>query len=106
ADKSINLSEYFDFLKCSSKFCWLNFLKILEKLPEEDRIRGLPTLFELLQDDNWPTYKKTMEIFGTIDKQVVITYLNKYLEQAYAEDDEMWIANIKELEKKLMQWED
>ena len=49
ADKSINLSEYFDFLKCSSKFCWLNFLKILEKLPEEDRIRGLPTLFELLQ---------------------------------------------------------
>ena len=47
-----------------------------------------------------------MEIFGTIDKQVVITYLNKYLEQAYAEDDEMWIANIKELEKKLMQWED
>ena len=106
ADKSINLSEYFDFLKCSSKFCWLNFLKILEKLPEEDRIRGLPTLFELLQDDNWPTYKKTMEIFGTIDKQVLITYLNKYLEQAYAEDDEMWIANIMELEKKLMQWED
>lgn len=101
ADKNINLNEYFDLLKCSSKFCWLNFLKILENMPEEDRIRGLPTLFELLQDANWPTYEKTMEIFETINKQVVISYLNKYLAQAYAEDDEMWISNIQSLAEKL-----
>ena len=99
ADKSIDLKEYFDLLKCSSKFCWLNYLNVLEKMPEEDRIRGLPILFELLQDSNWPTYQKTMELFGTIDKQVVKAYLNKYLAQAHAEDDEMWIENVQLFEK-------
>ena len=43
------MNEYFDLLKCSSKFCWLNYLSILEKLPEEDRIRGLPMLKALSQ---------------------------------------------------------
>lgn len=103
ADKNINVNEYFDLLKFSSKFCWLNFLKILENMPEEDRIRGLPTLFVLLQDANWPTFEKTIEIFETINKQVVISYLNKYLEQAYEEDDEMWIFGLQFLAKKLKQ---
>lgn len=101
ADKNINVNEYFNLLKFSSKFCWLNFLKILEIMPEEDRIRGLPTLFVLLQDANWPTFEKTIEIFQTINKQVVISYLNKYLEQAYEEDDEMWIFGLQFLAKKL-----
>lgn len=101
ADKSIDLNEYFDLLKFSSKFCWLNFLKILENMTEEDRVRGLPTLFVLLQDANWPTFEKTIEIFETINKQVVESYLKKYLAQAYADDDEMWIDNIQLLARKL-----
>lgn len=101
ADNSIDLQELFDFLKCLSKFCWMNSLKILENMPEADRIRGLPTLFELLQDANWPTFEKTIEIFETINKQVVESYLKKYLAQAYADDDEMWIDNMQLLAKKL-----
>lgn len=101
ADKSIDLQELFDFLKCSSKFCWMNFLKILENMPEEDRIRGLPTLFELLQDANWPTFEKTIEIFETINKQVVESYLKEYLAQAYVDVDEMWIDNMQLLAKNL-----
>lgn len=100
-DKGIDLNEYFDLLKCSSKFCWLNYLNILEKLPEEDKIRGLPVLFELLQDSNWPTYNKTLELFEKIDKDIIEIYLKKYLEQAYDEDDEMWVSNIELLAKKL-----
>lgn len=100
-DKGIDLNEYFDLLKCSSKFCWLNYLNILEKLPEEDKIRGLPVLFELLQDSNWPTYSKTLELFEKIDKDIIEIYLKKYLEQAYDEDDEMWVSNIELLAKKL-----
>lgn len=97
ADKSIALNEYFDLFKFSSKFCWLNYLNIMEKLPEEDKIRGLPILFELLQDPNWPTYKKTMSLFDKMDKKVIDPYLKKYLAQAYAEDDEMWINNLEHL---------
>lgn len=99
ADKSIDLKEYFDLLKCSSKFCWLNYINVLERMPEEDRIRGIPILFELLQDSNWPTYQKTMELFETINKQIVKIYLEEYLAQAYAEDDEVWIENMQLLKK-------
>ncbi|MDE6743867.1 MAG: DUF5071 domain-containing protein [Lachnospiraceae bacterium] len=99
ADKSIDLKEYFDFLKASSKFCWFNYLKIIEKLPEEDKIRGISVLFELLQDYNWPTFQKTMEILEKLDKNVVETYINQYLAQAQEEDDEEWISNIQLLAK-------
>lgn len=101
SDKTMDLKAYFDLKKCSSKFCWLNYLRILEKLPEEDSVRGLPILFVLLQDENWPTFSKTMELFEAMDKTVVKSYFNQYLAQAYAKDDEMWIANIQQLAKKL-----
>lgn len=103
ADKSIDLNECFDFLKCSSKFCWLNFLYILEKMPEEDKIRGMDVLFELLQDENWPTFHQTIALLETINPQVIEYYLNKYLAQAYAEDDEMWISGMQVLVMRLRQ---
>lgn len=98
---SIDLKKYLDLSKCTSKFCWFNFLNILEKLPEENRMNGLPILFELLQDSNWPTFLKTMDILEGINKKIVKLYLNKYLEQAYSEDDEMWISNMQMLAKNL-----
>lgn len=101
ADKSIDLKECFDFLKASSKFCWFNYLKIIEKLSEEDKIRGFPVLFELLQDYNWPTFQKTIEILKTIDKNLVEIYSNKYLAQAQEEDDEEWVSNIQFLKETI-----
>ncbi|MDO5019676.1 MAG: hypothetical protein Q4E29_04325 [Lachnospiraceae bacterium] len=59
----------------------------------------MPILFELLQDSNWPTFSKTLELFEKMDKKVIEPYLNKYMAQAYDEDDEMWISNMKLLEK-------
>lgn len=105
ADKSIDLIEYFDFLKASSKFCWLNYLKIIEQLPEEDKIRGISILFELLQDGNWPTFHKTMEILEKLDNNVVEKYINQYLAQAQEEDDEEWIYNIQMLAKKMRKYQ-
>ena len=93
ADKNIDLKELFDLRKCSSKFCWLNYLNILEKLPKEDKVRGLSLLLELLQDANWPAFQKAMELFTTIDSETVVLYLDKYLVQACAEDDEDWLYN-------------
>lgn len=101
ADKSIDLNKLFDLSKASSKFCWLNYLSILEELPKEDRVRGLPVLFVLLQDANWPAFEKTMELFATIDTQTVQSYLDKCLVQACAEDDEDWLYNLHLLAKKL-----
>lgn len=100
-DKRIKLEDYFDLLKCSSKFCWFNYLKILEEMPKKERVRGFPILFELLQDDNWPTFQKTLEILENTDKNVLEPFLNRYLKQAYAEDDEMWFLNMQALIERL-----
>ena len=101
ADKRSDLKELFDLRKCSSKFCWLNYLNILEKLPKEDKVRGLSLLFELLQDANWPAFQKAMELFTTIDSETVVLYLDKYLVQACAEDDEDWLYNLHLLAQRL-----
>ena len=101
ADKNIDLKELFDLRKCSSKFCWLNYLNILEKLPKEDKVRGLSLLLELLQDANWPAFQKAMELFTTIDSGTVVLYLDKYLVQACAEDDEDWLYNLHLLAQRL-----
>lgn len=100
-DKGIDLNKLFDLSKASSKFCWLNYLNILEELPKEDKVRGLPVLFVLLQDANWPAFEKTMELFATIDTQTVQSYLDKYLVQACTEDDEDWLYNLHLLAKNL-----
>lgn len=101
-NKDIDFMPYFDLLKCSSKFCWLNFLNILERMPIEECVRGIPFLFQLLQDPNWPTYEKTVQILEKIDRKKLRPYLKKYLEQAYEENDEMWIESIKILEEQIM----
>ena len=91
----IDLNQYFDLLKCDSKFCWLNFLKILEVFPDEERVKGLPLLFELLQDSNWPTYKKTMELLESMDKEMLFPYFKKYWDEANRDEDEMWLDNLR-----------
>lgn len=92
--KNVDYMKYFDTFKCSSKFCWINFLRIIEKLPYEDKIKVLPFLFELLQDRNWPTYEKTMQLLKSFDKEFITPYVKKYLCQAYEENDDTWIDNI------------
>lgn len=97
----VDYMKYFDLLKCSSKFCWINFLRIIEKMPYEEKIKGMPLLFELLQDANWPTYEKTMGLLQSFDKEFITPYVKKYLCQAYEEKDEMWIDNIEFLSQEL-----
>lgn len=99
-NQEINLEKQFDLLKCSSKFCWFNFLRTLERLPFKDRMRGISLLFELLQDSNWPTYQKTMELLESFSWEVIAPYVDKYLKQAQEENDDMWIYNIEELKER------
>lgn len=100
-DERIDLNTYFALIKCSSKFCWFNYLKIIEKLSDADRLRGIPVLFELLKDSNWPTFQKTMEILITYEKNLLISCADKYYEMATLEDDDMWMENIQLLRNAL-----
>ena len=37
-DKQLDLTEYLDLKKSSSKFCWFNYLKIIVSLPDEETL--------------------------------------------------------------------
>ena len=100
-NKDIDLEQYFDLLKCDSKFCWLNFLGILEAFSKEDRVKGFPLLFLLLQDSNWPTYDKTMELLESMGKEVLLPHFKKYWDEANKDEDEMWIDNLLILAKRM-----
>lgn len=102
-DKEIDLIKYFDLKICSDKFCWNNFISVIEKLPYEDKFRGISILFELLQDANWPVYQHVICVLEQFDKDDLSPYCKKYLEQAYAEIDDMWIENLQFLEEKVKQ---
>lgn len=90
----LDLEKIFDVRKCSNKFCWKNFLKILNAASFEDKERCMPFVFILLQDQNWPVYKDAIEYLLQFENDVINPYIIKFLRQAYQEDDEMWIDGI------------
>lgn len=90
----LDLEMIFDVRKCSNKFCWKNFLKILNAASFEDKKRCMPFVFTLLQDQNWPVYKDAVEYLLQFENVVINPYIIKFLRQAYQEDDEMWIDGI------------
>lgn len=100
-NREINLTQLFDLRKCSNKFCWKNFIAILEANSYESKVRGIDILFILLQDANWPVYDAAMNLLNNFELKILKPYIIKYLKRAREEDDEMWIENIMLLAKKM-----
>ena len=90
----LDLEKIFDVRKCSNKFCWKNFLKILNVASFEDKQKCMPFVFTLLQDQNWPVYTDAIEYLLQFEDKIINPYILKFLRQAYQEDDEMWIDGI------------
>lgn len=102
-NKRIDLEKYLNLKACSNKFCWNNFISVIEKLPYEDKFRGIPILFELLQDANWPVFQHAVSALEQFGKETLTPYIEKYMQQAHAEKDDMWIENIQLLADKMNQ---
>lgn len=96
----IDFDKYFDFQKCSNKFCWKNYIRIFEASSNENREKGISGMVILLQDTNWPVYNDAFSFLMQFESETLEPYIKEYVKQAYKEDDEMWIDNIKLLAKK------
>ncbi len=99
--ENIDLQDYFKLSKFRTKFCWINPIKIINAMKYPQKMRGLPFLFEILQDANWPVFPAAVEALKLIRRSDIIPYVEKYLKQAYLEDDDMWIAGIYILAQEL-----
>lgn len=94
SEESIDILKYFSYTKFSSKFCWTNFIFIIKEMKYPQKLKGLPCLFELLQDINWPIFQEVAAALMSFDKKDIIPFMVRYLYQAYSEGDGMWISGI------------
>lgn len=103
ANKNIDLENLFDIRKCLNKFCWKNYVRIFASTStlHENKLKGIPLMFEFLQDANWPVYADAVAFLLEFETELLKPYIKKYLEQAYKDDDEMWINEIEKLACKM-----
>lgn len=92
--ENIDILEYFSYSKFSTKFCWLNPILIINEMKYPKKIKGLPWLFGMLKDVNWPVYQDAVHALLSFDKRDVVSIMEKYLLEAYSEGDEMWISGM------------
>lgn len=91
---NIDILDYFSYNKVSTKFCWLNAILIINVMKYPQKLKCLPWLFELLKDVNWPVYQDVIHALMSFDKRDVISVMEKCLQEARSNKDEMWISGM------------
>ncbi|MTK06704.1 MAG: DUF5071 domain-containing protein [Hungatella sp.] len=94
SEENIDLPNYFSLTKFANKFCWNNIILIIKEMEYPQKLRCLSYLFEFLKDINWPVFHEAVSVLVSFNKNDIITYMEKCLQQAYIEEDGMWISGI------------
>lgn len=100
-EQRINLTEFLDMTKCSTKSYWKNFLSVIKHFSYRNRFRCMDVLFTFLQDANWPVYDDTVDFLCSFDEADILSYIGLYLEKAHERKDEIWEENIYHLINRL-----
>jgi hypothetical protein len=77
------------------KECYENAVSILQKMGYPRIKKALPRLVWLLNDINWPGALKAIEIFKSIDKEIIVPYIEDGCVTAIKENDPTWLEFIK-----------
>jgi hypothetical protein len=83
------------------KPCWENAAIVLKKIGYPRIKQVIPKLLEWLQDMNWPGACIILDLLQTIDKKVLVLFIEDALIKANIQKDYIWIAGIKLLVDKL-----
>ena len=74
-----------------AKSCWQNAMKVIEAVGYPQNETAFPRVVELFQDINWPGAEEAVLYFQTLDKTVVVPYIEAGAKQAIAERDWQWL---------------
>jgi hypothetical protein len=77
------------------KECWENAVSILQKMGYPRIKKAIPKLVWLLQDINWPGAREALEILKSIDKEIIVPYIEDGCVIAFNDKDEQWLEFIK-----------
>ena len=74
-----------------AKSCWQNAVKVIEAVGYPYNKAVFPSVVELFRDINWPGAEEAVLYFQTLDKTIVIPYIEAGAKQAIAEHDGQWL---------------
>lgn len=73
------------------KACLQNGVKVVEAIGYPANKAALPSLVELFQDINWPGALEVIDYFKTLEKSIVIPYIEAGGQQAMDDQDDQWL---------------
>lgn len=73
-----------------AKSCWQNAMKVIEAIGYPDNRVAFPRLVELFQDINWPGAEEAVQYFQTLEKAIVLPFIEAGGKQAITEEGEQW----------------
>lgn len=73
-----------------AKSCWQNAMKGIEAVGYPHNEAAFPRVVELFQDINWPGAEEAVLYFQTLDKTLVVPYIEAGAKQAIKERDSAW----------------
>ena len=66
-------------------------MKVIEAVGYPHNEAAFPRIVELFQDINWPGAEEAVLYFQTIEKTIVVPYIEAAAKQAMAERDQQWL---------------
>ena len=85
-----------------SKSCWQNAMKVIEAIGYPDNEAAFPRMVELFQDINWPGAEEAVLYFQTLEKAIVIPYIEAGAKKSMVERDDQWLWFLYVVCKRLM----
>ncbi len=74
-----------------AKRCWQNAVKVIEAVGYPDNKTAFSRMVELFHDINWPGAEEAVLYFQTLEKSVVVPYIEAAAKQAIEEKDWQWL---------------
>ena len=84
------------------KSCFQNAVKVVEAIGYPNNEAAFPSMVELFQDINWPGAEEAVLYFQTLEKAIVVPYIEAGGKQAIAERDEQWLWFLYAVCERLM----
>lgn len=73
------------------KSYWQNSMKVVEAIGYPANKAAFPRMVELFQDINWPGAEEAVQYFQSLEKTIIVPFLEAGGKQAIAERDEQWL---------------
>lgn len=80
-----------ELFNITGKMEWSNVVRIVQRIGYPDNEAALPKLVELFQDMNWPGAIEALRYLQTLDKSIVLPYIEAGAEEARRTNDDSWL---------------